>query len=69
MSDKTSVMSHGTGEDKQEGPHLDQLLPHDGEMMDHKSSDPARGELDVHEFSSEALKNRFEHVLGEKNRK
>lgn len=69
MSEGTSVMSHGAGEDKQEGPHLKEILPLGSETLSHSSSDPARGELKVHEFGPSALTSKYEEVLGEKNRK
>lgn len=69
MENKTSVMTHGKGEDNQEGPHLAEILPHDGEMLEHKSGDPVRGSLEVHEFSSSPIKANYEEVLGAKNRK
>lgn len=69
MSDRTSVLTHGKGEDSQEGPTLKEILPLGSETFTHSSSDPARGELHVHEFGPSALTSKYEEVLGEKNRK
>jgi hypothetical protein len=66
--ERTSEMKHGMGEDKTDGVSLDQILPCGEEMMTHKSGDPARGELSVHEFSSSPIESVVKEVLGAKNR-